>query len=68
MHADREAAPLLTRRRRRGELSRVPSGPQRDRLAARQEARLGALEEQAADLAQLPPPPRVRPPRPARLD
>jgi protease PrsW len=55
MNTEREAAPLLTRRSRRRARRRLPRGSQRDQLAGRERARLCAIEDQAASLAQLTP-------------
>jgi RsiW-degrading membrane proteinase PrsW (M82 family) len=52
-----EARSLLSRRSRRGALHRVPRGPERDRLSARQQALLVRLEERVADHVSLPPAP-----------
>jgi RsiW-degrading membrane proteinase PrsW (M82 family) len=55
MNSERDAAPLLTRRRRRRARRGLPRGSQRDQLAERQQTRLRAIEDQAVSLAQLTP-------------
>jgi protease PrsW len=55
MNTEREVSPLLTRRSRRRARRRLPPGSARDQLARSQQVRLGAVEDQAASLAQLTP-------------